>query len=99
MIRHIVAWNLKDEFTPEEKAEHSAGIKKELESLVGVVPGLVGVKVFTKVEESSDRQIILDTFLTSAEALKVYKDHPAHKKAGEYIRSVVKDRVALDFEI
>lgn len=99
MIRHIVAWNFKDELSPEEKAEHAAKIKKELESLAGVIPGLVGIKVFTSVEQSSDREIVLDTIITSGSAFKLYAEHPAHKKAGEYIRSVVKDRVALDFEI
>lgn len=99
MIRHIVAWNFKDEFTSEEKKQNADRIKTELESLGGKIPGLVSVKVSTVPTESSDREIILETLLTSENALKLYKEHPAHLKAGEFVRSVVKDRVALDFEI
>lgn len=99
MIRHIVAWNLKDEFTDEEKERHANKIKTELESLGGKIAGLVSIKVSIVPTESSDREIILETLFTSENALKLYKEHPAHLKAGEFVRSVVKDRVALDFEI
>lgn len=99
MIRHIVAWNLKDEFTDKEKERHANKIKTELESLGGKIAGLVSIKVSIVPTESSDREIILETLFTSENALKLYKEHPAHLKAGEFVRSVVKDRVALDFEI
>lgn len=99
MIRHIVAWNFKEELSAEEKSQHAQRIKKELEALAGVVPGLVAIKVAVSPEESSDREIVLDSLLTSDSAFKLYKDHPAHVKAGEFIRTVVKDRIALDFEI
>ena len=36
MVKHIILWNLKDEFTEEQKADIRAGIKEGLEGLVQV---------------------------------------------------------------
>ena len=98
MIRHIVAWNLKDEFSADEKANHAAQFKKELEALAGVIPGLVYIQVNISPEDNSDRRIVLNSLFTSKSALSLYKDHPAHVKAGQFVRSVVTDRICLDFE-
>lgn len=99
MIKHIVAWNFKEELSESEKAESAERMKKELEGLAGVVPGLVYIKVHISPEDTSNRDIVLDSLLTSKGALALYKDHPSHLKAGEFVRTVTKDRVALDFEM
>ena len=41
MVKHIILWNLKDEFSPEEKENIKAGIKEGLEGLGGKIEGLV----------------------------------------------------------
>lgn len=99
MLKHVVAWNFKEELSKADREESAKRMKKELESLAGVVPGLVYIKVHISPEDGSDRDIVLDSLLTSTSALALYKDHPAHLKAGEFVRSVTKDRVALDFEM
>ena len=38
MVKHIILWNLKDEFTEEQKADIRAGIKEGLEGLAGQIP-------------------------------------------------------------
>ena len=45
MVKHIILWKLKADFSAEEKAQILAGIKTNLESLAGVVPGLLEIKV------------------------------------------------------
>ena len=40
MVKHIILWTLKDEFSPEEKENIKAGIKEGLEGLQGKIPGL-----------------------------------------------------------
>ena len=40
MVRHILLWQLKDELTPAEKRAEAEQCKRDLEALVGVVPGL-----------------------------------------------------------
>ena len=45
MVKHIILWQLKEEFSTEQKAEIRAGIKEHLEALVGKVPGRLEVSV------------------------------------------------------
>ena len=45
MVKHIILWTLNPELSDEQKEEVKKGIKAGLESLKGVVPGLIDVKV------------------------------------------------------
>ena len=45
MVKHIILWNLKDEFSNEQKLEIMAQIKEGLEALKGKIDGLVEIKV------------------------------------------------------
>ena len=36
MVKHVILWQLKDEYSEEQKAEIRRGIKEGLEGLVGV---------------------------------------------------------------
>ena len=40
MVKHIILWQLKDEYSDAEKADIKAGIKAGLEGLAGQIPGL-----------------------------------------------------------
>ena len=44
MVKHIILWNLKDEFSPEEKESIKKGIKEGLEGLYGKIEGLVDIR-------------------------------------------------------
>ena len=46
MVRHVILWKLKD-MPDAEKAAVKAGIKAGLEGLVGKIPGLLEVHVYT----------------------------------------------------
>ena len=78
MVKHIILWQLKDEFSAEEKAAIKADIKAGLEGLVGKVPGLLEVTVNINGLPTSNADLMLDTTLESYEALKGYAVHPAH---------------------
>lgn len=100
MVKHIILWQLKDELTEEEKVTVKAGIKEGLEGLVGQVPGLLEVKVQTECLASSNAEVMLDTTLTDAEALKGYAIHPAHVAVADgKVRPYTKVRMCMDFEI
>ena len=45
MVKHIILWQLKDEYSDAKKADIKAGIKAGLEGLAGQIPGLVEVHV------------------------------------------------------
>ncbi|HAZ74084.1 MAG TPA: stress responsive protein [Rikenellaceae bacterium] len=99
MVKHIILWTLKSELSDAEKAEIKAGIKEGLEGLVGVVPGLVDVKVYVDGRlASSNADVMLDCTLESEDALKAYAVHPAHVAvANTKVRPFTAVRSCLDF--
>ena len=100
MVKHIILWQLKDELSAEEKKAVKVGIKEGLESLVGKVPGLKEVKVQIDCLESSNADVMLDSTLESAEALKGYAVHPEHVAvANGKVRPYTKNSVCMDFEV
>ena len=99
MVRHVILWTLKDEFSAEQKAEIKNGIKAGLEGLKGQVPGLLDIKVYTNGLESSNAEVMLDSSFESVEALKGYVVHPAHVRVADgKVSPFTKTRTCLDFE-
>jgi len=98
MIKHIILWQLKDEFSEEEKIQIRAGIKEGLEGLQGKIPGLIDIHVRAEFLPSSNADVMLDSTFESEEALKAYAVHPEHVKvADEKVRPYTKSRVCMDF--
>ena len=100
MIKHVILWQLKAEFSEEEKKRIKLEIKDGLEALVGVVPGLLEVKVNIEGLPSSNADLMLDSLLESEEALKGYAIHPAHVAvADSKVRPYTRTRVCLDYMV
>ena len=100
MVKHIILWNLKDEYSMTEKEEIKRKIKIELETLQGQIPGLVEMKVQTTYLDSSSAELMLDSTFESVDALKSYAIHPKHVAvADNFVRPFVSARSCLDFEI
>ena len=100
MVKHIILWQLKDEFSEEEKAAVKLGIKEGLEGLAGKVPGLLEITVRTEPLPTSNADLMLDSTLESFEALKGYAVHPAHVAVADgKVRPNVKSRVCMDYEV
>ena len=70
MVKHIILWKLKEEFSEEEKKQIKAGIKEGLEGLAGQIPGMTEIKVRIDCLPSSTVDVMLDSTFESAEALK-----------------------------
>ncbi len=100
MVKHVILWQFKDSLSDAEKASLGAQIKEGLEALVGVVPGLVEVKVCVSPLASSNADIYLDSTVETEADLAVYANHPAHVKVKDgLIVPNTKTRVCMDFEI
>lgn len=97
MIRHIVSWNFKEGFSPEENAAYAKKIKQDLESLRGVVPGIAELKVLIDLLPSGNVDVVLNSLFENAEALDSYQIHPEHKKAGAFIGQVMENRRCIDY--
>jgi heme-degrading monooxygenase HmoA len=98
MITHIVAWKLKAE-DADGRAAGVAAIAGALEPLVGVIDGLLDLKVSANaaaIEGNSDAGLIAH-FETEAD-LRAYLVHPEHVKAVHVVRENTAGRAAIDFE-
>lgn len=98
MVKHIILWKLKDEFTQEEKQQIKVNIKQQLESLNGRIPGLLDLNVVTDGLASSNTDLMLDSSFENEQALTVYANHPDHVHvANTYVRPYTAIRSCLDF--
>lgn len=101
MVKHIILWTLKDSLSEEEEIQIKKSIKEGLESLKGVIPGLIDINVQIDGRlASSNADLMLDCTLESEEALKSYAVHPAHVAiANSRVRPFTAIRSCLDYTI
>ena len=100
MVKHVILWQLKDEFSIEEKEKIKKEAKESLEALAGKIDGLLEIKLNIVGLESSNADMMLDSSFESEAALKGYAIHPEHVKAADtFVRPFTKSRLCLDFEI
>ena len=100
MVKHIILWQLKDEFTTEEKDSIKKGIKEGLESLQGKIPGLLDIRVRYEALESSNAEVMLDATFENADALKNYRTHPEHVQVADTkVRPYTKTRMCMDYQL
>lgn len=100
MVRHVIVWSLKDEYSNEEKETIKAGIKEGLEGLKEKVPGIMQIRVLTDRLASSSGDVMLDSVFNDEKALNEYSVHPAHVEvANSKVRPFVKIRSSFDYEV
>lgn len=97
MVKHIVMWNIKDS---ENKEEVLKTLKEKLEALKGDIQEIQNIEVgFNYNPSDAAHDVVLYSEFNSKEDLDAYVIHPAHVAVGQYVRSVVKDRVVVDYEL
>jgi hypothetical protein len=82
-----------------ENIQNAQKMKSLLEELPRLIDGIVELKVQINPMQSSNRDIMLDSLFESEEALAAYIIHPEHKRVGEFVRSVTKDRACMDYRL
>lgn len=99
MVKHIILWTLKDEYSNEEKNEIKLAIKKNLELLMGKIDGLIKIDVEINPLESSNADLMLYSEFENKDALKCYSSHPDHVYVADtFVRPYTKMRNCIDFE-
>ena len=99
MVKHIILWQLKDEFSADEKRKIAEDIKQGLEGLAGQIEGLVSIKVNIDFLPTSNADVMLYSVLEDEESLKGYAVHPDHVYAADtFVRPYTETRLCLDFE-
>lgn len=101
MVKHIILWKLRDEYTEPQKAAVKAGIKAGLEGLAGQIPGLVDIRVNTEgLPSTKNCDLMLDSTFADAAALAAYSVHPAHVAVADgQVRPHTASRVCFDYEL
>ena len=100
MVKHVIIWTLKDDYSGMEIDQIKADIKAGLEGLKGQIPGLIDIRVYTDGLSSSNADLMLDSSFESAEALKGYSVHPLHVAVADTkVRPFAKIRSCFDYEI
>jgi len=101
MIKHIVIWRLKDHAEGNDRNTNARLIKEQLKALRGVVPGLVKLEVGLELDNSHSEQghVVLYSVFENRVSLQTYLSHPQHKKVVAFIKLVVEDRRAVDYEM
>lgn len=100
MVKHIILWTLKSEYSDTEKQSIKAGIKNGLEGLKGKIDGLVDIRVITNGLASSNADLMLESTFSDEQSLKAYSTHPEHVKVADgKVRPYTSVRSCLDFEI
>lgn len=100
MVKHVILWKLKEEYSADEKETIKAGIKEGLEGLKGQIPGLIDICVNTKGLESSNVDLMLDSSFEDEASLKGYAVHPKHVEVADTkVRPFTASRSCLDYEV
>lgn len=95
MVKHIILWKLKNEYNTEEV---KCGIKTGLEGLLGVIDGLVEIKVQTETLDTSNADVMLYSVFKDFESLKNYSVNPEHVKVADtFVRPFTETRSCIDF--
>jgi hypothetical protein len=97
MIVHIVCWKLKQE----NMQQNALTIKRLLESLIAEIPEIRSLHTgINSPEAPADNwDVVLYSEFNSMEDLAAYQMHPRHKEAGLFIKSVVENRVCVDYVV
>lgn len=100
MTKHIILWNIKEEFAGEERDNIKANMKRELEGLVGVIDGLLDMEIVINALPTGNAEVMLKSTFASAQALADYIVHAEHKRVGaSFVRPFVCNRMCIDYEV
>ncbi|QWL27428.1 Dabb family protein [Rathayibacter toxicus] len=98
-IRHVVAWKL-NAVDSVQHAEHREQIAKALLDLLPLIPEIESMSVGKNSLFPKDNfDLVLIADYPDVEALNTYIEHPEHRRVAGFIRSLVRERACVDFEL
>ena len=81
MVKHIILWKIKDEYSESEKESIKKNIKLNLEGLKGKISGLIDIKVNICGLKSSNVDLMLDSSFDDEPSLNHYSVNPLDRKS------------------
>jgi hypothetical protein len=100
MIRHVVVFKFHDLANGKPKLENLVEAKALLEGLPAKINVLKRMEVGTNINSGPFHwdQVLISEFETRQD-LQTYLDHPEHRKVGDYLAKVRKQRAVVDYEV
>ncbi|MDR3272686.1 MAG: Dabb family protein [Flavobacteriaceae bacterium] len=100
MVHHIVMWKLKNSAEGKTKEENAQIFKERFEALFGVIKEIrtIYIGINMKIAPESNFDVILTTHFDNFDDLNAYANDPHHLKLVEWVKKVIEQRVAIDFE-
>lgn len=104
MIRHVVMWKLKDEAEGATKEKNAEKMKLILEGLKVNIDEIKNVEVGINITEDDDEPgsafdvVLISDFETELD-YTMYTRNAHHKKAVEFINSVIEKRYFVDYKM
>ncbi|MBR6395718.1 MAG: Dabb family protein [Lachnospiraceae bacterium] len=100
MVKHVILWTLKDDYSGVEVDKIKSEIKAGLEGLSGKIPGLIDIRVVTEGLSSSNTDLMLVSTFENFDALKGYSKNPLHVEvADSKVRPFTASRNCFDYEV
>lgn len=104
MIRHVVMWKLKDEAEGASKQKNAEKMKLILEGLKINIEEIKNVEVGINISEDDDEagspyDVVLISDFESELDYTMYTRNAHHKKAVNFINSVIEERHFVDYEM
>lgn len=100
MFVHVVMWNLKENYTNMDKATIANEIKNKLLQLKNEISEIRFMEVGINAHfHEKNHDIILITKFENLQAMQAYANHPKHQKVVAFIKEVITDRAAVDYEL
>lgn len=97
MIKHFVLFQLKDEYTPEEKKTIYETMKEGFKKLPSKINVLRKLEVHKNINPKEVYDIVLVAYVETKDDLNTYANHPDHAECiAQYIKPHLKHRAALD---
>jgi quinol monooxygenase YgiN len=91
---HIVMWRL----APDARASAAQEVSAALNSMLGVIPGLLTLEVgIDERRRANSYDIVLSCRFADAAALESYHDHPAHEAVKPLVRELCRDSAVVDY--
>jgi hypothetical protein len=101
MIKHLVFFNIAEEFDGMKKSELCIKIKSDLEALASLVPSLKHIEVGINHPDTpvGNFDLALYSEFDNIDDLNSYQIHPEHQRVAAFIGKVKTDRACVDYQI
>lgn len=103
MIRHVVMWKLKDQAEGAGKEKNAEKMKLILEGLKTNIEEIknveVGININADESDSMAYDVVLISDFETELDFTMYTRNAHHKKAVEFIESVIEERYFVDYRV